>query len=59
MSAHPLDEWVEVTRFGQVEPQYLLARDGREVAIAQAKAEYVEGRITIEEFEARVGEALA
>lgn len=55
---HPRDQWVEITEFGRGEPRYLLARDGREVVISEAKELYVHERISIDEFERTVEEAL-
>ena len=52
------DSWVEVTQFGDPAPRFLLARDGVEAAIEQAKAEYVYDRISLDELEARVEAAL-
>jgi hypothetical protein len=52
---HPKDEWVEATSLGATETQF---RSGAEREIAKAKAKYVEGQITIEEFEAIVEDVL-
>lgn len=52
------DEWVEVTRLGDPVPEFILAVDGREVAIADARDLYVHDRISIEELERRVEAAL-
>lgn len=54
----PPDTWVEITGFGDPAPRYLLATDGREAAIEQAKAEYVYDRISLDELEERVAAAL-
>jgi hypothetical protein len=51
---HPRDEWIDVTSFGQPEPQYILCQSGVEIEIAEAKAQYVAGHITIEQFETAV-----
>lgn len=55
---HPRDEWVDVTPYGATEPQYVLARDGRAIEIAEAKAAYLYDRIDIDELERRVAAAL-
>jgi hypothetical protein len=48
---HPDDEWVEVTRPGESEPRYVLARSGAAAEVAKARAKYLAGQITIQEFE--------
>jgi hypothetical protein len=48
---HPDDEWVEVTRAGESEPRYILARSGAAAEVAKARAKYLAGQITIQEFE--------
>jgi hypothetical protein len=48
---HPDDEWVKVTRLGESEPEYVLARSGGAAEVAKARAQYLAGQITIEEFE--------
>lgn len=58
MSDHPRDEWVDVTALGDTTPQRLLAVDGRELDIRDACDAYVLDRITIEELEHRIEEAL-
>jgi hypothetical protein len=55
---HPEDEYVEVTPFGSAERHYMLARSGAAQAIADARAEYVAGRISVEVLEQRIHEAL-
>lgn len=54
MSGHPLDQWVEVTKLGDSEPVFILAVDGREAAISKARAEYLNNRIDVSEFEDRI-----
>jgi hypothetical protein len=55
---HPRDEWVDVTAVGDPAPRRLLAVDGREIEITEARELYVAGLIDIEEFEERVKRAL-
>jgi hypothetical protein len=55
--AHPDDEWVELERFGDPVPTRILARSGVDKVIGAARAAYVEGHITIEEFTARLDAA--
>jgi hypothetical protein len=55
---HRWDEWVDVTRLGDPVPERVLAVDGREVAIADARDLYVHDRISVDELERRVEAAL-
>jgi hypothetical protein len=55
---HPRDQWLEITGYGDRVPRFVLAVDGRELEVSEAQAEYVHGRITVEELEARIGAAL-
>jgi hypothetical protein len=48
---HPDDEWVEVTRPEQFEPKYIVARSGGAAEVAKARAKYLAGQISIQEFE--------
>jgi hypothetical protein len=48
---HPDDEWIDVTLFGSVEPQYVLGRSGAECELALAREKYVEDQLTLEQFE--------
>jgi hypothetical protein len=48
---HPEDEWVEVTPPGESEPRYVLARSGAAAEVAKARAKYLAGQISIQEFE--------
>ena len=48
---HPDDEWVQVTRPGESTPEYILARSGGEAEVAKARAQYLAGQITIQQFE--------
>jgi hypothetical protein len=50
--SHPDDEWVDVTVFGAAESEYILGRCVGETEVAHARAGYVEGRLSIEDFEA-------
>jgi hypothetical protein len=52
---HPDDEWIEVTSFGHAEPVFMLGRSGGADEIAAARAKYLAGQITIEEYESVVG----
>ncbi len=56
---HPRDVWVDITVFGEAVPRFMLAVDGREVEIAEARELFALDRITIEEFERIVDRALA
>ena len=58
MDGHPRDEWVEVTLMGDPTPRFILAVDGREVEISEARERYVLDRISLDELERRVGAAL-
>jgi hypothetical protein len=56
--SHPRDVWIDITTIGAREPRLLLAVDGYELDIAEAKEAYVRGRITIEELEQPIASAL-
>lgn len=55
---HPRDEWVDISCIDDLVPRYVLAVDGREVEIEEAKQQYVHGRIDADELEQRVEKAL-
>jgi len=55
---HPRDVWVEVESYGVPGPRLLLAVDGRDLEISELQEEYIRDRISIEEFEQRVGEVI-
>ena len=57
--SHPDDEWIDVTRFGQMEPELIRGRSVWAAEVARARAAYVEGRIEIEDFEEVLEHALA
>jgi hypothetical protein len=48
---HPDDEWVKVAKPGETEPEYVLAQSGGAAEVAKARAQYLAGQITIEQFE--------
>lgn len=54
----PDDEYAEVSGFDDLEPRYLLARSGRDQAIARAKELYVDGSVTADELEAEIDRIL-
>lgn len=56
--AHPDDEWVEITAFGDEAPRYALARSGAATQIADGRARYLADQITVDELEAIVEDAL-
>lgn len=56
--AHPDDEWVEITSFGDTEPQYLLARSGVDAKIGEARALYLAGQTDAAEFEHAIDNAI-
>ena len=56
---HPNDEWVEATRLGDAEPSFILGRSGIDEAVGSARAKYLAGQITAEDFEAAIDAALA
>jgi hypothetical protein len=58
LTDHPRDVWVEITTFGDTQPRLLLAVDGRELEIAELRELYAHDRITIQELEQRIAEAL-
>ncbi len=49
----PDDELVDVTPFGADQPEYLVGMRGRDIALAEAKARFVAGDVTLDEFEQR------
>jgi hypothetical protein len=55
---HPDDEYVEAAGFG-TGPVYLRGRSAIADAVAQARAAYVTGAITHDEFEVRIDAAIA
>jgi hypothetical protein len=57
--AHPDDEWVEVTGFGDAEPRYALARSGVGTKISRARAQYLAGQIDAAEYEQAVDDVIA
>lgn len=57
--AHPHDEWIDVTSFGSPTVTYVEGRSGVDEEIALARAQYVAGRIEIEDFAAAIDACLA
>ena len=57
--AHPDDEWIEVTAYGDSEPIYVRGMSGAAAEVAEARAKYLADQITVEEFEAVFDRVLA
>lgn len=52
------DVWIDITSLGDPVPRSILAVDGHELEIEEAKTLYVHGRIDTDELERRIGETL-
>lgn len=56
---HPDDEWVEITAYGDTEPQFIRGLSGAACEVGLAKEKYVYGAIDLDQFEAVVEKVLS